>query len=53
MGGRRGRTVSTFEGYYGTGDGSATGSIGAVANTVAEIDVVAKTGWVWSRASKT
>jgi hypothetical protein len=42
LGSKRRRIVSTFKGDYGTGNGSATGSIRAVTYSVAEIDVVAR-----------
>ena len=52
LGGKRRRTVSTFKGDYGTGNGSATDSIRAVTYSVAEIDVIAETAGVWRGASE-
>ena len=50
--GKRRRTVYALESYYGAGNSSATGSIRAVSDTVAEIDVGAETGWVWRGTSE-
>lgn len=52
MRGKRRRTVYAFESYYGAGNSSATDSIRAVSDTVAEIDVGAETGWIWGGTSE-
>ena len=46
------RTVYAFESYYGASNSSATGSVRAVADSVAEIDVIAETAGVWRGASE-
>jgi len=52
LGSKRRRTVSTFESFYGTGDDSAIGSIGLVANNIAEIVAIAKVAGIRTRASE-